>query len=664
MINLNEHIKAKSADDIVLDPVTFEVLKNSYINSVNQMSEQILRTCYSFVIYNRDFSNGLSDANGNSIAQGEEDLAGHIGTLHLTCKAVIEAFKGRMEEGDVYIINDPYLGGTHFSDVRLVRPIFVDGEVIAFSQANGHWTDVGGSSPGSFDVHAKDMFSEGVRIPPTRLWHAGRFCDDVANLIAAQTRDPAEVLGDMHSQAEATRVCEREIHRLVGKYGKDVVVKGFSAVQDYVETATVQRLGKLPQGTWEAVDYMDRDLGTGQEGLIPIKIKLTLTGDKIIYDLTGSHPCVQSIYNAGLGGTFSACVAATKYFFPDLPLNSGFYRAMEVVAPENSCVNAPWPVSVTGFFMPFDKIVMAVVGLWSKIVPERAMACTFHSEYLLVGGKDAGKPGKPNFTFYDWIPGGWGGRHDRDGANLNTILTGAGLLTQPAEGQERGAPILTGVFKALVDSAGPGKWRGGVGVVKSVVARNVENTVISYASERERSIVWGLDGGLPGIPNGVTFHPADGSNSQWLGAAFSDFPVNQGDKFSRTTSGGGGFGDPLERDPQHVLNDVIDGYVSIGRAQLDYGVVVEAVDPDLCEYKVDEGATAEARSYIRAHRVQWARENPETVAQRFRDGEIEMLDVIRQHAVILDWQTGEVLTKTTAQFRQMFEARSVAHWTV
>jgi len=236
---------------LTLDPVTFEVLKNSFITTVDQMAEQVLRTCYSFVIYNRDFSSALNDANGDSIAQGNMDIAVHVGTLHYTCKDVIRVFKGKMKPGDVYIINDPYAGGTHFNDVRLIRPIFVGDEIIAYSQSNGHWSDVGGSVPGSFDVMAKEMFREGIRITPVRIIDQGEFREDVANMIAANTRDPSSVIGDMQAQIEATRVAEREILRLVDKYGKDTVVTGFKEVQDYVEQATRQRISDLPDGNWE-----------------------------------------------------------------------------------------------------------------------------------------------------------------------------------------------------------------------------------------------------------------------------------------------------------------------------------------------------------------------------------------------------------------------------
>ena len=362
------------SDSKALDPVTFEVLKNSFITSVDQMAEQMLRTCYSFVIYNRDFSNALHDAEGNSVAQGNDDIAVHVGTLHFTCKDVIRVFKGDMMPGDIYAINDPYAGGTHFSDVRLVRPIFDEDELIGFSQSNGHWSDLGGSVPGSFDVTAKDMFREAVRITPVRLFRAGDFCSDVANLIANNTRDPASIIGDIHSQAQATQVAEREILRLVRKYGREQVKQGMNEVQDYVERAVRQRIAALPDGTWKSVDYIDRD-PSGGEGMIPIHIKMTIKGDQIHYDFEGSHPTIGSMYNSAPGATFSAVVAGMKTFFPDLPLNSGFYRMLSVAAPENSVVSAQWPTAVTGFLMPFEKIMNSVFEMWSEIMPERAIAC-------------------------------------------------------------------------------------------------------------------------------------------------------------------------------------------------------------------------------------------------------------------------------------------------
>jgi N-methylhydantoinase B len=644
-----------------LDPVTFEVLKNSFITSVDQMAEQILRTCYSFVIYNRDFSSALHDVNGNSAAQGNQDIAVHVGTLHFTCKDVIRAFEGDMHPGDVYAINDPYAGGTHFPDVRLIRPIFSDGKIIAFSQSNGHWSDVGGSVPGSFDVTARDMFREGLRITPVRLFDKGRFCKDVAHLIAANTRDPASIIGDIHAQAQATQVCEREILRLVGKYGRETVETGLSEVQDYVERAMRQRLAALPDGVWETQDFIDRD-PAGSEGLIPIKVKLTIKGEKAIYDFTGSHPTISSIYNSAFGTTFSAVAAGMKTFFPDLPLNSGFYRVLEIIAPEGSIVDARWPVGVTGFLMPFEKIMNAIYEIWSKIMPQRALACAFNLEYLLTGGLDARRPEKPIFMFYDWLPGGWGGRNGKDGCNVTTACFGTGLMSQPVEGQERANPILTTEFEIITDSAGPGKWRGGVGVRKTSIILEAEKTVISYICDRERAIVWGIEGGLPSMPHGLSITRAGAEKEDWLGSVFSDVPIGSGDVFSRPTAGGGGFGDPLERDPALVLEDVADDYVSIERAAKDYGVVLTVVDAEICAYAVDQAATEAKRKAIRRQRIDWLATDPEEVAAGYRAGKIDPLDVVRRYAVVLDWDTGALLPVSTGQFREMFHKRTAATW--
>jgi N-methylhydantoinase B len=648
-------------DRAPLDPVTFEVLKNSFISSVDQMAEQILRTCYSFVIYNRDFSNALHDSEGNSAAQGNQDIAVHVGTLHFTCKAVIRAFEGDMHPGDVYAINDPYAGGTHFNDVRLVRPIFAEDKIIAFSQSNGHWSDIGGSVPGSFDVSARDMFREGLRITPVRVVDKGRFCKDVASLIAANTRDPGSIIGDMHAQAQATRVCEREILRLVGKYGRDTVANGLAAVQDYVERSMRQRIAALPDGEWETQDFIDRD-PAASEGLIPIKVKLTIKGDRAIYDFTGSHPTIGSIYNSAFGTTFSAVAAGMKTFFPDLPLNSGFYRVFEIIAPEGSIVDAKWPVAVTGFLMPFEKIMNAIYEIWSQILPKRAMACAFNLEYLLTGGKDAREPSKPIFMFYDWLPGGWGGRNGKDGSNVTTACFGTGLMAQPVEGQERANPILTTEFNVLRDSAGPGKWRGGAGVRKASVMLKAEDAVISYICDRERAIVWGIQGGLPSMPHGLSLKRAGAEREEWLGSVFSDVPIKTGDVFSRPTAGGGGFGDPLERDPKLVLEDVADDYVSVERAAKDYGVVITVNDAEICDYSVEEWATLRLRDSIRAQRRGWLSADPETVAADFRAGNIDALDVVRRYAVILEWDSGRLLPVSTQQFREMFQKRSAAFW--
>lgn len=648
--------------DARLDPVTLEVLKNAFITSVDLMSEQILRTCYSFVIYSRDFSSALCDAEGNTVMQGSADIAVHVGTLHFQCKAVLEEFGDDVNPGDVFCVNDPYQGGTHFNDVSFIRPIFAEEVLIGFAQNKGHWADIGGSVPGSFDITAKDHFGEGLRITPVRVWHRGTFQRDVARLLVGNTRAPEQAMGDLHAQSEATAVCEREILRLVDRYSRETVVAAMQETQDYVQRTVLRQLENLPQGEWETADYLDYDPGKG-EGLVPIKIKLTLDGKGIHYDLTGSADAVSTFLNSGYGTTFSAIYAGTKTFFPEVPLNSGFYAAVTAdIGEEGTVVNAGWPHAVTGFCSgPYEKLMNGIFEIWSQIMPERAMACAFNLEYLLVGGRDGRSPEKSFFMWYDWMAGGWGGRATKDGSGATAPVFGAGLAVQPVEGQERLTPVLTTHHQLLIDSGGPGRYRGGVGIEKGGILMDATDAVMSYCCDRARSVTWGIAGGLPSLPHGVWLNK--GSDEQrYLGSVFSSVPVQSGDSFTRPSAGGGGFGDPLERPAEEVLEDVIDEYVSIERAALDYGVVIIEHDAEVDDFEIDERATAELRAEIRGSRRHWLGEEPEVVAQRYREGEIGVMDVIRRHGVILDWGTGELFPTTTQQYRELMLRRSAGGW--
>ncbi|WP_320668589.1 hydantoinase B/oxoprolinase family protein [Patulibacter defluvii] len=653
---------ATTTPSTTLDPVTFEVLKNSFVTLVDEMAEQILRTCHSFVIYARDFSCALCDAEGNTIMQGSQDIAVHVGTLHLKAKAVLEDFDGDINEGDVFAVNDPYRGGTHFSDVSVIRPIFADGELVAMAQANGHWADMGGSVPGSFDVSATDHFGEGVRIPPVRIVDRGVVRHDVIGLVAHNTRAPGDIVGDCHAQIEATRVAEQEVFRLVDKYGSRTVTTAFGAVQDYVERLTRARIADLPDGVWETEDHLDLDPGS-DEGLVAVRLKMTIEGDEIHYDLSGSDPAISSFLNSGAGVAFSGAIASAKTFLPDIPLNSGFYRAVKVdVGPEGTVVNAGWPNAVTGCVSgAYEKIMSAGFELWSQLMPERALACCFNLEYLLVGGRDARRDDRPFFMWYDWMAGGWGGRHGKDGQNATSPVFGVGLAVQPLEGQERLTPVLTSVHEIIPDSGGPGRHRGGCGVRKGGTLTDVEHSVMSYCCDRGRAVTWGIGGGMPSLPHGVWLNRGS-DRERYLGANFSGVAVERGDRFERPSAGGGGLGDPLERDPAEVLEDVIDGYVTLGRAERDYGVVVREIDAELSQYEVDAEATERARAEQRVERVGWLDEDPEEIATRFRNGELDVLDLVRRHGVILDWGSGELLPRTTEQYRSLLRRRSAAQW--
>ncbi len=654
--------KAATRSTRALDPVTFEILRNSFMNAVELMSQQFRLTCHSFVIYAKDFSCSLADAQGNPVAQGEQDIAVHIGTHHLVCQQVLREFRDDIHPGDVFVTNDPYSGGTHFNDVRVLRPIFADDVLIAWAMANGHWGDVGGLVPGSFDVKAREHFGEGLRITPVRIWSQGTFRADVARLIVGNTRAPEDNLSDLNAQVEATRVCEREVQRLVGRYGRSVVTAAFEAVMDHASALLRAKVAALPDGTWSTTDYLDSDPSKG-EGLVPVRVTLTIEGDRLSYDLSGSGPAVSTFMNSAHGSTLSGILSGTKHFFPDVPVNAGLYRAIEVeLGPEGSVVNAAWPTAVSGFVSGvFEKIVNALFELWSRILPERAMACSFNLEYLLVGGRDMRTRDRSIFMWYDWMVGGWGARNGRDGATAASPLFGAGFASQPVEGQERLNPVITSHHRIVQDSGGPGRYRGGCGVEKGGRLADSDATVMSYCCDRERSVPWGIEGGLPSTAQGLWLNP-EFPDSRYLGANFSNEELVSGDAFSRASAGGGGYGDPLERDVQSVLEDVEDGYVSPVRAGKDYGVVVRHTPDNRPAWSIDYDETARLRQDIRAERGAWLVEDAESVARRYRAGEIDQLDCLRRYGVVLDWGTGVLLPRTTEQMRENMSRRSAQHW--
>ncbi len=645
-----------------LDPITSEVLRNAFVTAVDLMAEQLLRSSHSFVIHARDFAGAICDANGDTVAQGSKDVAVQVGTLHFTAKAVLDHFRGDIHEGDVFVVNDPYIGGTHFSDVRVLRPIFHRGILIAIAQCNGHWADIGGAASGSFDPSAVEHFGEGLRITPLRICSGGRYLTDVCQFIAANTRSPEDANGDLLAQAEATRVCEREILRLVARYGPDDVVTAFAESQAYVERVLRRRLGELPDGQWEAVDYIDVD-PRGGESLVPIKVGLRISGDRAYYDLSGSHPAIGNFLNSAFGGSYSAVVAGTKTFFPDVPLNSGFYRPILIdFGPPGTVVNAAWPTAVTGFYAgPYEKIVSAIFQIWSEIMPSRAIGTSFNLEYLLLGGYDLRRARPRQFMFYDWMAGGWGGRNGKDGSNATASIFGVGHALQSIEMQERSSPILTGRCELRTDSGGPGEFRGGLGLSKEVTLTDCENATLSYCSDRARSVIPGTHGGSPSCPHGLWMNPHS-PGERYVGSLASRIPVVPGDSLERPSAGGGGFGDPLARDLGAVLADVVDGYVSVHRARKDYGVVVRVspADPDVIT--VDEAATAIERARIRAARSEWLTTDPGVVASSYADGELTVYDLVRQFGVIADWGTGELLAETTKQFRSIVLACRDGYW--
>ena len=394
---------------------------------------------------------------------------------------------------------------------------------------------------------------------------------------------------------------------------------------------------------------------------------MTIDGDSVHYDLSRSHPTTISTFlNCCYGGAFAAIVAGTKMQSPDIPLNSGFYRVVTVdLGPKGSVVNADWPTPVAGFCSgPFEKIMNSVFELWAEILPERAMACTFNLEYLLIGGRDGRKEDRPYFMWYDWMVGGWGARNGRDGWGATGPVFGVQLGTQPFEGQERLAPRADHRARAHRRFRRPRKLARRFGRREG---RDPDQggALCRLLLLRPRALGDLGSLGRPALdpPRASGSIRAPRASATWARSSQA-CRSKQADTVIRPSAGGGGLGDPLTRDLETVCEDVTDGYVSIERARKDYGVVVREIDADLAEYEVDEAATAAVRERIRAERHGWLDADAEAIAAKYRSKELDALDLVRQYGVIVDWGTGELLPKTTRQFRDMLKRRTSAHWEV
>ena len=472
----------------------------------------------------------------------------------------------------------------------------------------------------------------------------------------ANVRVPEDRVGDLEAQIQATAVGEARLRELIARYGRDVVLAAFAECQEYVERLARAQLARLPHGSWVTEDYIDRDPDRG-DGMIPVRVRLTLSEDGIAYDLSGSAPAIGSFHNAARGGAFSALVAGTKMFFPELPLNSGFFRVLSAELPVGSVVNAQPPSAVTGFTSgAFEKIIHSVCELWSEVVPERAIACSFNLEYMLVGGRDL-RDGEPReFIWHDWNAGGWGGRSDRDGFAAGPSYFGAGSEDPAVRGAGASLPGADPLPPAAPGFGRarpvPRRGRGGEGD-RADRRRGHGRLVLLRPRARRRR---GLAGRAARLPARRSTQPGYRPGAVPGGVLRRRAEV-PGDVLSRPASGGGGIGDPLLRDPDAVREDVLDGYVSVRRAARDYGVAFERVDLVALEAVVDAGATVALRAEIAAARDGRLLEEPVRVAAWLRDGEIDLLDVVRRYGVVIDRHTGEALPRSTEQLRAAMARR-------
>ena len=585
-----------------LDPITFEVLRAGFEYACERMGRVLQRVSFSPIIYDMvDFSNGVFDASGELVGQAA-NCPVHLGAMHYSVRASVERFGvGGLGPGDVAILNDPYRGGAHTPDVTMTQPVYADGELIAFAASRAHWTDLGGGGAGgqAFSTH---IAAEGLRLPPLKLVEGGELNTDLVDIIRNQSRVPQYIDGDIDAQLGALRAGEAELLRLVERYGRDQLERGMNEVIDYTERRTRAAIGRIPDGEYTAEDYADTD-GFSEEP-VRLRVKLTVEGDELAVDFAGTDPVADGAINSPEANTVSAVYYSLKFFLsPDAPANAGMYRPITVTIPENTWLNPSWPAPTIGCtVLAAPKVCAAVWQALAHAIPDRIIAPTYADDNWFVAAvSDPDVVG--GHVFSDLPPGGWGGTPFHDGLNVSEEPNG-NCTNLPAETAELLFPIEYERYELRPDSGGPGKFRGGLGSVLQV--RFNERTELSMETSRTREGSPGVNGGQPGPPQRQVKVDRDGQHEtiggltdegRWLNCLLSNHPFAPGESFLFESTGGGGWGDPLEREIEAVLADVIDGYVSVQAARERYGVVV-----DLDAGEIDHDATERLRATMAATR--------------------------------------------------------------
>ena len=581
-----------------LDPITFEVIRNGLLAGAAEMKVGVMRSSFSTLWREAgDLSCAIMTPQAELIAQGPADIPVHLATMPFCLEGMLKKIPpSTHEDGDVLFQNDPMWGNNHLPDCVTAKPVFVNGEIIAYTVVRGHWTDIGGIGPGSYTSVTTDYLQEGLTIPPVKIYKRGRLDEEIADLILANVRNRRERLGDIKAQYAGSVTGERTVHALCRKYGRETVKATFRRSLEHSETLTRQEIEKIPDGTYHFTTWSDGD-GVDDKP-IKIQVAMTVSGSSIIVDYTGSSEQVRGGMNAPLAVTTSATLYAIKSCTdPWNPANSGSYRPVKVIAPKGSIANPnlPCPV-ILGNHETAGMMAAAIFGAMDKANPDapwRTIAAGSDSAtQFIVGGKDE-RPGRAGRTFVCLDLQGmcWGARHDKDG--INGMRSGVGnSANNPTEVLEAEYPLVVEYCTFVTDAGGPGKFRGGVPMRKAF--RVNADAVLTIVAERTRFPAHGLRGGAPGAPAEFIMNPRT-PHEKRLFSKTAPTPIPAGTVMTMQPGGGGGFWDPLDRDPERVREDVLNEYVSIEGAARDYGVVINPGNLDM-DHEATRRLRAERRT--------------------------------------------------------------------
>ncbi len=560
-----------------LDPITFEVVRSSFDYITKMMSQTLQKISFSPIMYDQvDFSNALFDDKANLIGQ-TTNVPVHLAAMHHCVNAAVDAFKDDFNEGDVVILNDPYRGGTHNMDVTFVTPLFWDGKLIAYACSRGHWQDMGGKAASSESPTAVHISEEGLRLPPTKIYIAGEPVTWLIDIIRNNTRAPYFIDGDIRAHMGALNTAKKHFFELVEKYGEDTVRACMEEALDYTERRTRAAIKKLPNGVYTADDYIDAD-GVNNKAIF-VKATVTIEDEDITVDLTGSSPTVDGPVNFPLAGTCSGVYFGLKFFLdPDAPPNAGMYRPIHIIVPENTVFNPRWPAPVYyGNLITSEKVADLIWQCLEQAIPEQIVGMPYADCNPISWGVVNAREGVSD-TFGELPPGGWGGTPFGDGMSATYSRHGNCMDFTP-EQMELLYPVICTEREFKEDSAGVGKYRGGLAL--QVSWKLLQNSTMNVGMGRSRFGPPGVCGGKDGKPSSVILNMGTDreeviggytEDHEYLMTMFDNYPMKAGDTVTMITQGGGGYGDPKERDPELVKKDVRNGLVSKEAALEEYGV--------------------------------------------------------------------------------------------
>lgn len=552
-----------------LDPIRLEILWNGLRSVSDEMFSALMRSAYSTNIKERhDHSTAVIDAEGRLIAQAKKSLPIHLGSMMGMVEAVLAKYDvAEMEPGDIYTANDPYAaGGTHLPDIALAMPIFDGDRLLGFACNLAHHADVGGMSAGSSSTHAREIYQEGLRIPPVCLFKAGKVRQDILDLMLINMRLPSERLGDLNAQIAACRLGERRIREMLGVHGGAVLEAVFHEIVARTKTRFEAAVATIPDGVYRFTDYMD-DHGYSDERM-QITATITVEGSAILVDFAGTSGAVEGGINIPLGSTQAAvCYALKALLDPEIPNNDGILQVCRIAAPEGSLVNPGFPFPVVGRANTSQRVIDVVFGALVGALPEKSVGAANGAVTAAVYTGTDPRSGKA-YVYLETIGGGFGGRVDKDGKDgVQCHTTNTSNL--PTEAVEMEYPLLVERYELVEGSGGAGTYRGGLGMRRAI--RPVGHACRFFGQgERQHTRPWGILGGAPAQSARFAILHGDG-RTEVLGPDPDDKLVTPEMVIEVITAGGGGYGDPAKRDPALVARDLAQGKISPEEAQRDYG---------------------------------------------------------------------------------------------